>query len=97
MKSVMKKLLKESKKFTYYTPYVRKISFSKIKKINLDNTMPQVYLNSDKKNKITISSIAKQKLQSLKPIFGNMDSAVNSLFDFFVYIEYCVVKGNDAK
>ncbi len=96
-KHFMKKLLKESKEFTYYTPYIRKISFSKIKEINLDNTMPQVYLNSDKKSRIAILNSTKEKLENLKTIFGNMDSAINSLYDFFVYIEYCVVKGNDAK
>jgi len=96
-KGFMKKLLRESEEFTYYTPYVRKISFSERKKINLNNIIPQIYLNTDKKSKITIRNSTKEKLEDLKPIFGNLDSAINSLFDFFIYIEYCMVKGNDAK
>jgi len=96
--SFMRKLLSESKEFANYEAlYVRKISFSERKKINLNNIIPQIYLNTDKKSKITIRNSTKEKLEDLKPIFVNLDSAINSLFDFFIYIEYCMVKGNDAK
>ncbi len=95
--SNMRELIRESKEFTYYNPYARKISFSKRKKIDIKNIIFEFYLNTGKKNKNTIGDIAKQKLESVKPIFGNLDSAISSLVDFFVYIQYCMVMGNDTK